>query len=269
MWRPSFVRLLVLLGVLGLHACQGEALRDRNTHEMIRSTFDFQRDSFAFANETVFEYNIPSPRGGLRPRHEGNSDYTLHCFVMARSARQFFQHARFEPTQHKLSDAEYAELIRRIVSTDPREGRPSEPPIQIPGYPNLRAFSAARERLVKDQLGGAWQSFLQRGNWRILFPFPAGQQQATAAELVDSLRQNRPAVVHVVTHALSINHAVLLFGAVLHRDVISFAMYDPNDAEAPLQLTFDRATATFQFPTTRYFRGGPVEVYEVYAGWAF
>jgi len=68
-----------------------------------------------------------------------------------------------------------------------------------------------------------------------MFPFPAQQQQTTAAELVESLQQNRPPVVHAVTHSLSINHAVLLFGAVLHRDTISFAMYDPNDPRAPLR----------------------------------
>ena len=32
---------------------------------------------------------------------------------------------------------------------------------------------------------------------------------------------------------------------------------------------FDRRTATFRFPTTAYFEGGPVDVYEVYHGWAF
>jgi hypothetical protein len=262
--------LLALVGALGLGACHGEALRDWKTPETLQSSFSFPRDTFTFANETVFEYNIPNSKGGpRRSAHEANSDYTLHCFVMARSARQFFQHARFDPARHKVSDAEYAELVRRVVATDPREEHPDEPPITIPGYPNLRAFSAAQERLVKEELGGAWQSFLQRGNWRILLPFPAQQQQATAEELIESLQQNRPPVVHVVTRALTINHAVLLFGAVLRRDTISFAMYDPNDPRAPLQLAFDRRTATFHFPTTAYFQGGPVDVYEVYHGWAF
>jgi hypothetical protein len=266
MLRPCLLRLL---GALVLGACHGEAPREVQAPETIRSTFDFQRDTFAFANETVFEYNIPSSKGAPRRRHEANSDYTLHCFVMARSARQFFQHARFDPTQHTVNDAAYAELVRRIVATDPREDRPNEPAIVIPGYPNLRAFSAARGRLLKEQLGGAWQSFLQRGNWRILLPFPAQQQQATALELVESLQLNRPPVVHVVTHSLSINHAVLLFGAVLHRETISFAMYDPNDPRAPLQLEFNRRTGTFRFPTTAYFLGGPVDVHEVYNSWAF
>jgi hypothetical protein len=269
MRRLSILRLLGLLGALGLGACHGEALPERQPPEAIRSSFDFQRDTFAFANETVFEYNIPPSKGAPKPRHEANSDYTLHCFVMARSARQFFQHARFDPTQRKVTDAAYAELVRRIVATDPREDRPNEPAIVIPGYPNLRAFSAARGQVLKEQLGGAWQSFLQRGNWRIMLPFPAEQQQATAAELVESLQQNRPPVVHVVTHSLSINHAVLLFGAVLHRETISFAMYDPNDPRAPRALEFNRRTGTFRFPTTAYFRGGPVDVYEVYTGWAF
>ena len=171
----SSLRFLGLLGVLGFGACHGEALRELQAPESIRSTFDFPRDTFAFANETVFEYNIPSSKGAPRRRHEVTSDYTLHCFVMARSARQFFQHARFDPTQRMVDDATYAELVRRIVATDPREERPNEPTIVIPGYPNLRVFSAARGPVVKEQLGGAWQSFLQRGNWRIMLPFPTEQ----------------------------------------------------------------------------------------------
>jgi hypothetical protein len=269
MRRFPLLRLFGLLGALGGFGCYGESLHETKTPEILHSTFDFQRDTFSFANETVFEYNIPSAKAAPRGRHEPNSDYTLRCFVMARSARQFFQHARFDPKLPVADDATYADLVRRIVATDPREDRPSEPPIVIPGYPNLRALSAAHEKVVKAELGGAWQSFLQRGNWRILLPFSAGQQQATAAELVESLQQNRPPVVHVVTHSLTINHAVLLFGAVLRRETISFAMYDPNDPRAPLHLEFHRPSATFRFPTTAYFPGGPVEVYEVYNSWAF
>jgi hypothetical protein len=261
-------RLLGLLGALALGACQGKALQTWKTPGHIHSAFDFRSDTFAFPNETVFEYNIPS-KSPPRPRIQANPDYTLRCFVMTRSARQFFQDARFDPTQHVASDATYAELVRRVVAMDPRDDRANKSPIVIPGYPNLRAFSAARERLVKEQLGGAWQSFLQRGNWRILLPFFDEQQQATATGLVEALRQNRLPVVHVVTHSLSINHAVLLFGAALQRDRISFSMYDPNDPRSPLQLEFDRETSTFRFPTTAYFGGGPVKVYEVYTGWAF
>jgi hypothetical protein len=261
---------LALVGALVLGACHGETPRDPRTPETLRSGFSFQHDTFAFANETVFEYQIPSSKPApKRSASEANAEYTLRCFVMARSARQFFQHARFDPTQRTLSDAEYAELVRRVVATDPREDHSKGPPITIPGYPNLRAFSAAREKVVKEELGGAWQSFLQRGNWRIMLPFRADEQQSTAEELVESLEQNRPPVVHVVTHTLTINHAVLLFAAAVHPETIAFSMYDPNDPRTPLALTFDRRTATFQFPTTAYFPGGPVKVYEVYHGWAF
>jgi hypothetical protein len=269
MRRSSLLGLLSAFGALFLGACYGKTLREWKAPEIIHADFKFRRDTFAFANETVFEYDIPSSRSAPRRRHEANSDYTLHCFVMARSVRQFFQHARFDPTQPVASNETYAELIRRVVATDPRDDRPKEPRIVIPGYPNLRAFSAVREQLVKAELGGAWQSFLQRGNWRMLLPFPAEQQQATAAELLESLQQDRPPVVHVVTHSLSINHAVLLFGAVIHRDTISFAMYDPNEPRTPLELEFDRESASFRFPTTAYFQGGAVDVYEVYRSWAF
>jgi hypothetical protein len=268
--RGTSLRLLALLCAFSLGACGGEAPRERRTPETFRSSFNFQHDTFAFANETVFTYDIPASKPAPKsPAAEADTDYTLHCFVMARSARQFFQHARFDAAQGRLSDAEYAELVRRVVATDPREEDPKDLPITIPGYPDLHAFSAAHEKVVKDELGGAWQSFLQRGNWRIMLPFRSDEQQSTAEELIESLERNRPPVVHVVTHSLTINHAVLLFAAVLHRKTISFSMYDPNDPRAPLELTFDRRTATFRFPTTAYFEGGPVKVYEVYHSWAF
>ncbi len=59
MRRPSLHPLLALLGVLSLGACHGETLQDWKTPETIHSAFDFKRDTFAFANETVFEYKFP------------------------------------------------------------------------------------------------------------------------------------------------------------------------------------------------------------------
>jgi hypothetical protein len=88
MRRPSLHQFLALLGVLSLGACHGETLQDWKTPETIHSAFAFKRDTLAFANETVSEYNIPPSKSAPRRRPEANSDYTLRCFVMIRSARR-------------------------------------------------------------------------------------------------------------------------------------------------------------------------------------
>lgn len=47
---------------------------------------------------------------------------------------------------------------------------------------------------------------------------------------------------------------------------VRFLAYDPNDAEQPVVLDYDRAARIFSFPRTPYFPGGPVRAYEVYDG---
>src|SRR5438093_13175466 len=55
--------------------------------------FNFQRDTLAFANTTVFEYH----NGEVVSRWSRKSDrYTRRCFVMTRTAEQFYKFARFE-----------------------------------------------------------------------------------------------------------------------------------------------------------------------------
>ena len=60
------------------------------------SKFRFDRDTFGFANQTVFEYH--EGRASLRKSSGTRRDaYNRHCFVMSRTAVQFKKFARFEP----------------------------------------------------------------------------------------------------------------------------------------------------------------------------
>ena len=60
------------------------------------SEFRFDRDTFAFANQTVFEYH--EGHASLRKASATKQDaYNRHCFVMSRTATQFKKFARFEP----------------------------------------------------------------------------------------------------------------------------------------------------------------------------
>ncbi len=231
--------------------------------------FEFKKDTFNYANELVWEYHV-EPQAGKTSftKRQPPPDYALRCFVLVRSARQFFQNARFEPGPPLVDNATYQQLIRRVVRTNPRQVLPAAEKVAIPGYANLREFSRAKEALLKAECGGAWQSYLQRGHWRMVFPFNREHQERTAGELVESIRLHRPPVVHVVRFpTVKINHALLLFAAKETADEIRFTAYDPNEPSQPLTLTFQRAARRFVYPATKYFAGGQVDVHEVYQHW--
>jgi len=232
--------------------------------------FDFQKDSFAYANELVWEYHFDANGKWVHQRREPQPDYTHHCFVVARSARQFFENATFDPAQPVAPEATYRRLIRRVVSVDPSHPLPESKKIVIPGYANLRDFSATQEKLLKAECGGAWQSYFQRGHWRMIFPFSRAHQARTAEQLLADLKENRPPVVHVVRFPqLTINHSVLLFDAKQTDKEILFSVYDPNKPDRPKMLTYDRASRTFTFPGNDYWPGGRVDIYEVYRSWDY
>jgi hypothetical protein len=50
---------------------------------------------------------------------------------------------------------------------------------------------------------------------------------------------------------------------------IRFETYDPNRPAAPVWITFDRATRTFDLPANDYFPGGRVDLYEIYHRWNY
>jgi hypothetical protein len=218
--------------------------------------FHFERDTLAFENE------VSAQRKGS----EGEDDYTLHCFVLTRSARQFFQFARFDGNAPAVDDEAYRKLIQAVIAHDPSEPTPPRAErIVIPGYWNLYSFSKAREELLKNELGSAVQSFMQRGNWRMVFPFSHDHQEEMAQAMLAEIRRDRPPVVHLVVFPrLSIDHAVLLYGAEETPTGIRYAVYDPNDPAAPASLAYDRARRSFSFPRNQYFAGGEVDAYEIY-----
>ena len=235
------------------------------------SDFDFDRDTFAFANETRWRYEVDSATGRqvATPRVPA-PDYTLHCYVLARSAKQFWLHARFEPERPAPDDLTCRELIRAVVSRSAQRTSEPEAKVIVPGYAGLREFSAARETLLKAECGGTWQSYFQRGNWRMVLPFTRRHQEVEAGRLRATVNQGGVAVVHVAHFPqLTINHALLLFGAREAAGAIEFRAYDPNVPEREVPLKFDHATRKFMLPPLHYFVGGRVDAYEIYRGWIY
>jgi hypothetical protein len=230
--------------------------------------FRFPADALAFANQLSCDYELnPSTGKMVEHRRVPKPSYTLHCFVVARTARQFFQHAHFEPNEPKATPAVYRNLVRLILARSPRVRVPDQERIVIPGYSSLHDFSEDYEAVLKAESGGAWQSFLQRGNWRMVFPFSRRHQRLTAQRLAQALQQDRPPLVHLVCFpALTLNHVVLLFDFKETEQEIEFMAYDPNQPGLPIWLVYERGPGRFYLPQGPYFAGGPVKVYEICRG---
>jgi hypothetical protein len=233
--------------------------------------FEFKGDVLSFANELDWVYRRDPATGQMDfTRVEPEPDYIHHCFVLVRTVKQFFLHARFDAAAPKADEKTYRELIRKVLAHSPRDTEPDLQRIVIPGYADLRSFSAAWATLLKDEAGGAWHSYIQMGNWRMIYPFTRGHQQDTAAQLLAEINADWPPIVHLVRFpANTINHAVMLYAARETEKEIVFTVYDPNHPEAPGMLTYDRASRTFIFPATNYFADGRVDVYEVYRGFLY
>jgi hypothetical protein len=236
-------------------------------------SFYFDRDTFAFANETVFEYH----QGHASLRHENGPQkpkrFTSHCFVMSRGAAQFRKFARFDPTFSPLDDRQLAARIRKVTSRKPwaaavaRHDR-----ITIPGYRDLRALSRARAGVVQENIGLGWPTYFRPGNGRIFLPHGSAQQARTQAELERVLARGEFFVAYLTTfpESLSINHGVLvyakekIFGGGKRAQKLRYRVYDPNHPDGPRTLEWSQRESRFLYQRDWDFVGGRVVVWQVY-----
>jgi hypothetical protein len=263
---PKKFSLMALLLALLAAGCASSSHR-----QSFSRPFVFGQDTFAYANELVWEYDFDDATG--KTSHHTRvppPQYTHHCFVVARAAKQFFQNARFDPAQPRADEKTYRDLIRHVLSVSPRQALSDDRRTIIPGYTNLSAFSRDWEHLLKQEAGGAWQSYFQRGHWRMIFPLSRAHQNRMARQLLDSVRRNRPVVVHVVRFpSLAINHSIIVYDARESAEQITFEVYDPNDPTRPSSLVFNGANGRFTLPRNGYFTGGRVDAYEIYHAWNY
>ena len=156
--RRAFPLMLALLAPLlaGSGCSTSRSLQPANSRP-----FQFQTDTFAYANGLVWEYYYDEKGQWRHRKNELDPDYTHHCFVVARSARQFFQHAQFDSSLPVADEEVYCKLIKEVLSRDPSENSADTHRVVIPGYANLRSFSEAHEQTLKDTCGGAWQSYFR------------------------------------------------------------------------------------------------------------
>jgi hypothetical protein len=231
--------------------------------------FEFARDSFAFENETFWEYHFDAVTGkaSFSPRVP-KPDYAHRCFVLTRAARQFLYHARFDPAQKAAEETTCHRLIREVVARNPRQPCTEDRRIIFPGYTNLREFSQAHPAWLQAECGGAWRSYVLRSHWRMVFPISRAHQARTAASLSAALQRNIPPIIHLVNFpTLTINHSMLVFASEETSGGLVFQAYDPNNTKQPQRLTFDSSTGTFSLPPNRYWGGGALDIIEIYRNW--
>lgn len=230
--------------------------------EKIPRRFEFARDSFAFANELVWEY-LPDAVTGktMMVARDPKPEYAHRCFALVRVARQFFYHARFAADQPEASGEACRRLMRAVMARSVRIRCQPHERIVIPGFPGLREFSRTHEKLIKAECGGAWRSYFLRSHWRMIFPFSRAHQTRTAEALITALGRNHLPILHLVKFpALSINHAIILFGVTDTRQGWEFESYDPNNSVASERLMFDRGTRAFILPANACWPGGQLDV---------
>jgi hypothetical protein len=229
--------------------------------------FVIGKDNYAFANQLKWIYEFRED-GSFTPRPVEPAPENPHrCFPIARSVREVFYHARFDPTLPKVDEKEYRHAVKQIFARNSRCPSAPEDRIVIPGYPDLFAFSSEHENLLQDEVGGSWRSYYQRGNWRMIFPITNRRERKTARELHDEVQAGRLPIIHIYRFPdVRLNHGILIHSAEQRGNEIIFVAYDPNNPKRSAELKFDFAQDAFIFERNQYFAGGPIKVYEVYRG---
>ncbi len=225
--------------------------------------FNLRRDTFAFSNDTVFQYGVDE-RGKLHISvRDKPAEFSHRCFVLSRAVLQFYQFAEFAPQQPRLSREEYRQRIKTVcripVWGDQRRGK-----IVFPGYADLHSFSVAYEGLLKEHLGNWLPTYLRVGNWRMAMGHLRGGQAAAARWLSSSLDRGQPRALYLARFP-HMNHVVIPYAQ--RREAggnISFLVYDPNYPNEPSWLFYRASERSFEFAPRWYFPGGRVNVMRVY-----
>jgi len=230
--------------------------------------FRYATDTFAFANETVWNYVGGTVKSDSSHTQTGKRDYTRHCFVVSRAAVQFWKFARFDPKAAPLSVDQLAERIRKVTERSvwlpplPRAER-----IVFPGYSNLREISSANPGIFQENIGLGWPVYFRAGNAPIALPLDGSTEARLNDEVLRDLGMNYPTIVWLYRFpSLAINHVVIVISGQKSGNRFHYLVYDPNYTDGPKRLDYDPAARAFSYQPTFYFKGGAVDVRALYRG---
>jgi len=87
--------------------------------------FEFERDTFAFANELLWEYQFNPATGKTTfRRREPKPDYAHRCFVLVRGGAAISLSRAVDAGQPVPSEETCRHLIREVVSRKPANAMP-------------------------------------------------------------------------------------------------------------------------------------------------
>ena len=229
--------------------------------------FNYATDSFAFANETVWNYvngSVQDPSTST----DRKRNYTRRCFVVTRAAVQFWKFASFNPSAPALSPTQLIGRIREVTARSvwlpalPRDQR-----IVFPGYTNLRALSAANAGVFQANIGLGWPVYFRTGNAPIAMPLSPGTEANLNDEIFHDLGLNYPTIVWLYRFpSLAINHVVVVLSVRRDGTHYHYLVYDPNYTDGPKKLDYNATTQQFTYQPTFYFKGGDVDARAIYRG---
>jgi hypothetical protein len=233
-----------------------------------RGKFRFGRDTWAFTNNTVFEYKEGHAHLRKADPKEPAKRYTRRCFVMCRTAMQFYKFARFDPRGAPLDDRQLAERIRMVTRRAAWEKPlPKNQRVVFPGYADLYAMSKARQGVLQRNIGLGWPTYFRLGNSRMVWNFSARYQEQMHANLEAALAHHQLFVGYLTTFpSFTINHAVLAYAHKRGRadGLEHYLVFDPNHSHKPRVLTWSPRDRAFSYQKDWDFVGGRVRVFQVY-----
>ncbi len=232
------------------------------TSALLAREFDPRRNAFAFSNDTVMNYEVTA-EGKLRMSKKAKSGRPTHaCFLFTRSAMQFWQFARFEPRQPRLSEEEYRARLRKLFALAPWTERRER--IVFPGYADLWSFSREHEDTIRDNIGNWLLTYLRVGNWRVMSPLIRLRQRSIAETLFAHVSRGEIRAMYLAKLP-HMNHVVLVYHAErLPGGGMKFRIYDANFAGKSGRLGYVAKSNLFAFPRCFYWPGGELRAFPVY-----
>jgi hypothetical protein len=227
-------------------------------------TFVFPADTFGFENQLYFDYKPLTDSQIQIIRRKGRvPDFSRHCFQMCRAVLQFYHFAEFHPELPQASEADYQAIVRKL-SRIPAWSTAPRAKVVVPGYKDLHSFSLGQTLTVQKNLGLWWPSYWRTGNWRIVLPVPRSGQERIAKWLRSELDHQQIRTVYI-TRFRPINHCLVVYHYTSGQNGdLVFDVYDANQPDKLVHLTYRAAERSFYYDKTWYYRGGLISVLRLY-----
>src|SRR4051812_36576525 len=114
--RPS-LRRTSAIGLLWVGLCLGAftgCAGRTHRQDAFPRPFAFATDTLAYSNELYWVYATDPVTGKTtHSQRQPPPTYALHCYVVAKTARLFFQHAQFDPSLPRVSEEAYRALVKK------------------------------------------------------------------------------------------------------------------------------------------------------------